>query len=287
MNFDIDVKFNKQLLPILFVVNIGVASGARADSTCLVNASVTATVINSDQGTSCSIYAADSGLLDFDGNKVFSLANGSSNASLAAGEIKLVAITSVGFYKNGNFTHLGSTASGASISDTIRIKSNAIGEAFISLHAEGTVGLTGSLGYDFQVYGGNVISHSSLIANDPNTYGYPFIHSTLGQGAIVGFNGFTIPLPLEVGFNNYFFQLSATVANNGLFGNTIGIDLTLPDGTSFTSGSGLLLTTPHAPILGTIKSVSAVPEPASWSLMLIGFGAVGWGVRRNHEANPA
>jgi hypothetical protein len=30
-----------------------------------------------------------------------------------------------------------------------------------------------------------------------------------------------------------------------------------------------------------------VPEPASWSLMLIGFGAVGWGVRRNHEAQIA
>lgn len=36
--------------------------------------------------------------------------------------------------------------------------------------------------------------------------------------------------------------------------------------------------------LGT--SVPPVPEPATWALMLLGFGAVGWGMRRRAAAGP-
>jgi hypothetical protein len=30
---------------------------------------------------------------------------------------------------------------------------------------------------------------------------------------------------------------------------------------------------------------SAVPEPSTWALMLLGFGAVGWGLRRRNSAD--
>lgn len=33
-------------------------------------------------------------------------------------------------------------------------------------------------------------------------------------------------------------------------------------------------------IQATVTSASAVPEPSTWAMMLFGFGAVGWGMRR-------
>ena len=34
-------------------------------------------------------------------------------------------------------------------------------------------------------------------------------------------------------------------------------------------------------------TVTAVPEPASWALMLMGFGAIGYGVRRQRKTMAA
>jgi choice-of-anchor C domain-containing protein len=44
---------------------------------------------------------------------------------------------------------------------------------------------------------------------------------------------------------------------------------------SFTS---LDINSPYGPVIGDV-SVNAVPEPATWAMMLIGFGAIGYGVR--------
>nr|WP_309642845.1 PEPxxWA-CTERM sorting domain-containing protein [Phenylobacterium sp.] len=38
--------------------------------------------------------------------------------------------------------------------------------------------------------------------------------------------------------------------------------------------------TPFGPAIGNVSISSAVPEPATWAMMIIGFGAVG-GVARN------
>ena len=55
------------------------------------------------------------------------------------------------------------------------------------------------------------------------------------------------------------------------FSHTGSIGFRLPDGVSFTSGSGVFLTTPIA---------SGVPEPTSWAMLLVGFGMVGAVARR-------
>jgi hypothetical protein len=37
--------------------------------------------------------------------------------------------------------------------------------------------------------------------------------------------------------------------------------------------------------IGIGTEVPAVPEPSTWALMLLGFGAVGWGLRRRNSAD--
>jgi hypothetical protein len=59
------------------------------------------------------------------------------------------------------------------------------------------------------------------------------------------------------------------------YGNTAKFALSLPTGTSFTSDSGVFLTG-GAPVGG-------VPEPASWAMMLVGFGGLGAVLRRQRR----
>ncbi len=56
------------------------------------------------------------------------------------------------------------------------------------------------------------------------------------------------------------------------FSHTAVLDFDLPDGVSFISGSGTLL-----------AGTSAVPEPASWAMMIAGFGLIGTAMRRRRQ----
>ena len=63
------------------------------------------------------------------------------------------------------------------------------------------------------------------------------------------------------------------------FGNTGKFRFgALPDGVSFTSDSGVFATIPN------IGGVGGVPEPATWALMILGFGAIGAAMRRRTPA---
>lgn len=59
------------------------------------------------------------------------------------------------------------------------------------------------------------------------------------------------------------------------FSNTASLSLDLPEGVTFTSASGLFLT------------AAAVPEPATWSLLIGGFGACGATLRQRRRLSPA
>ncbi|QNN66297.1 PEP-CTERM sorting domain-containing protein [Sphingomonas rhizophila] len=37
--------------------------------------------------------------------------------------------------------------------------------------------------------------------------------------------------------------------------------------------------------VGAAPSVGAVPEPGTWAMMLMGFGAIGFGMRRKNNAS--
>ena len=75
------------------------------------------------------------------------------------------------------------------------------------------------------------------------------------------------------------FDLNASlVCADGMicdYGNTAKFALSLPTGTSFTSDSGVFLTGGGA--------VGGVPEPASWAMMLVGFGGLGAVRRRQRQ----
>ena len=58
------------------------------------------------------------------------------------------------------------------------------------------------------------------------------------------------------------------------FSNTGRVGLQLPPGVSFTSGSGVFLQPP---------ATGAVPEPASWAMMIAGFGLAGGVMRRKRR----
>ncbi len=72
---------------------------------------------------------------------------------------------------------------------------------------------------------------------------------------------------------------SCNFGNTGTFGFVGG----LPEGLSLGSASGVFLSA--APSGG--GNPSAVPEPASWALMIAGFGLVGGTIRRSRSARAA
>ena len=115
------------------------------------------------------------------------------------------------------------------------------------------------------------------------------IHCCIAQGSnvgvAVGFPGF--PATLSGSYSHLFNLLDATIYTTG-FRNTFG------GGTAAGSEQALLdgllaghaysnihnATFPGGEIRGFL---TAVPEPAAWALMLLGFGAIGAGLRRRRE----
>jgi hypothetical protein len=80
-----------------------------------------------------------------------------------------------------------------------------------------------------------------------------------------GFPSFIIDMTLTAG---------ATGTSTADLSHTAGITFILPAHVSFTSASGVFLSQAPSDV------ASAVPEPATWAMMLIGFGAVGYSLRR-------
>ena len=87
--------------------------------------------------------------------------------------------------------------------------------------------------------------------------------------------GWTIAVPLA-GSRALTFRLLLEVTGNGGivdYSNTAAFSFVVPSGVSFTSQSGVFLTG------------AAVPEPASWALMIIGFGLTGGVARRRKRGS--
>ena len=73
------------------------------------------------------------------------------------------------------------------------------------------------------------------------------------------------------------FQATAGAGSVLDYSNTAGISLGLPTGVTYTSNSGVFLN-------GAMTPPGAVPEPATWALMLVGFGGIGLAQRRRRNA---
>lgn len=74
----------------------------------------------------------------------------------------------------------------------------------------------------------------------------------------------------------------------GSFSNVGGLSTAFFEGMHFTSGLQSIVvsgrSTGTASYGGNVQITNAVPEPASWALMLIGFGLVGTSLRRRNVA---
>ena len=104
---------------------------------------------------------------------------------------------------------------------------------------------------------------------------------TTNANHTVNVSTFTYNLVGASGTVNFDLNINNLICDRGFtcdFSNTAKFALVLQPGTTFTSDSGVFLT---APVTG------AVPEPASWIMMLTGFGMLGGAMRRRAAAAAA
>jgi PEP-CTERM motif len=73
---------------------------------------------------------------------------------------------------------------------------------------------------------------------------------------------------LVLGTNDILFQYSLTFGGVLFYSSS-----STPSANFFTTDVTVTVT----------DGISAVPEPSSWAMMLAGFGAIGWGMRRKHR----
>lgn len=115
----------------------------------------------------------------------------------------------------------------------------------------------------------------NTIFGSPTTYFVDRGTVTFGPGQQYG--SFPTATPINFSNGDNFFGLSATLNGSTIYGfayttntilNSVGFNLT-----------------PGATITATTAIPAAVPEPATWLMMLVGFGAVGAVMRRGRRTN--
>lgn len=123
------------------------------------------------------------------------------------------------------------------------------------------------------------------IATGTNVLSVPSVHSPDGTGVISGgaFNGFIIVNNNDgtVGLIDPATGIETTIASGGTRGDLVGPDAN--------NGTLFLAYYEQEYRLGITGGVigGGVPEPATWAMMLVGFGGVGAMMRRRSRSAPA
>jgi hypothetical protein len=107
----------------------------------------------------------------------------------------------------------------------------------------------------------------------------PIFNQTVVQDIALGSftsPGFTADLVVNNG-DVFDFTMALSAFKEADFYHTATINFDLPVGVNFSSASGVFLSAVQSP----------VPEPTTWQLMLLGFGGIGWVLRRYPRANAA
>ena len=142
------------------------------------------------------------------------------------------------------------------------------------------------------------------VAADPSVGGMgdPFLALTAGQSATFNFAGGLTELGLDYGSAdayNFFTLMFSDGTSQTLNGQNI-IDFGTADGDqsaprtngrlTFFSGAGPLISgltlnsSSNSLEVDNIGVISAVPEPGTWAMMLLGFGGVGFAMRRRQRS---
>ena len=135
-----------------------------------------------------------------------------------------------------------------------------------------TFALGSDVSFDFSVFGaaltGANVTVTNLMTGDDASYLAALLGTTQLSGALQGSQR------LSFGFLNGTFGADNDINFDANQNNTFRIDLT---------GGGQTISA-YAQ-LGTGAVAAAVPEPATWAMMLIGFGAMGVSLRRRRRAD--
>ena len=121
-------------------------------------------------------------------------------------------------------------------------------------------------------FGGSAVNGASFTSTNPNAVSFSSVGLYAGT-ATTGSVG--APTGQRLGFN--------AVQETSSFGNAIGYaPLTLAAGnyTIYLAGTAATTNT----IGSSIRFSAPIPEPATWGLMLLGFGMVGLGFRARRQA---
>jgi hypothetical protein len=143
--------------------------------------------------------------------------------------------------------------------------------------------------YAFDLTGAKTASFNIDTATAPTSSSSSFIGDQISYNAVTGTFGGTTQTA-TIGFGTFL------AAQLNIGGTTLGFtqyggpDLfSLVSGAPvFNLGSFNLSSITSGPATITIRAVSgAVPEPATWAMMLVGFGAIGFSMRRRNSKSYA
>lgn len=110
-----------------------------------------------------------------------------------------------------------------------------------------------------------------------STYDLAFVNS--GSFSVFRYFGFNATTQTFVTRTNYDFpEILSAIKGNGVSGYFVRNDAIATVFHDYAAGFGPVTYT-NVSINVTTSGVSAVPEPATWAMMLMGFGMVGYGLR--------
>ena len=153
----------------------------------------------------------------------------------------------------------------------------------VTVGPDGTIYVAELTGFPFTPGAAQIYSIAPG-TNDVNVFATGFTNLTdIAFGADGNLYALSYDLDsiLEPGTSSGIFRVSSSGASEAIFtdlvdatGLTIGSDGAFYVATGSASGAGA----------GQVLRISAIPEPATWAMMIIGFGAVGVALRRSKRA---
>lgn len=225
-------------------------------------------------------------------------ASATAIADLSTGEMKLATDGTPGRYDVDTLN--ANTQAAGILTDTLYFAGfgSAPMEVSVRFRVEGTFDASSAAQVNFQLLSGagdatlkgsyNCVGHhgggttctGAGSTADPDQFHYnPFTdvrNSANASWDIIGPDVFVATIPILA--SDPWLYINQSLSIGGLFAdfsNTSTIELILPEGVTFTSASGVFLS--DAP-------VSAIPESATWAMMIAGFGLVGGAMRRRGDA---